>query len=163
MATSGTYRATFLALSETQALTNIYNGIVTLASAELAIERMQVALIGMDQEDEHSCFSDNTHRDIRQNLQGIINVYEGSYDGIDGPSLANLVGLANPTAYAATETAINNAEADMNAIMTPFDIAISGGPNSVEGAKVQAAVSQLQTLGANLQAGADALGITING
>ncbi|NMH28088.1 imelysin family protein [Flavobacterium silvaticum] len=160
---SGVYRATFLALPENDALRNIFTGIVTLANSELAIERMQVALIGMDQEDEHSCFSDNTHRDIRLNLQGIINIYEGNYDGVDGPSLADLVGAANSTVYNSTETAINEAQSDMNAILTPFDLAISGGPSSVEGAKVQVTVDQLQVLGANLLAAAQAIGVTVNG
>ena len=32
-----------------------------------------------DQEDEHSCFSDNTHRDAVTNAQGIQNVWLGTY------------------------------------------------------------------------------------
>ncbi|MGK4567384.1 imelysin family protein [Flavobacterium sp. 3HN19-14] len=67
-----------------EALTNIYTGIATLAAAELAVERMDVALGNANQEDEHSCFSDNTHRDIALNLQGVINVYQGKYGTIDG-------------------------------------------------------------------------------
>ncbi|WP_411377046.1 imelysin family protein [Flavobacterium psychrophilum] len=71
----GAYRTTFLGLPENEALKNMYLGITTLISAELPVERMEVALGNADQEDEHSCFSDNTHRDIILNLQGVINVY----------------------------------------------------------------------------------------
>jgi putative iron-regulated protein len=49
------------------------------------------------------------------------------------------------------------------AILTPFDLAISGGIDSVEGAKVNAAVLALKNLGANLLAGASKIGITVNG
>ena len=158
----GTYRATFLALPENTALKNIYTGIATLAAAELAVERMDVALLNQDQEDEHSCFSDNTHRDIFLNLQGVINVYQGKFGNIDGPSLEDLVKKQNMTIANETNESITLAVTKVNAIMTPFDIAISEGPTSNEGAKVKAAVLQLQNLGANLISGASSIGINVN-
>lgn len=165
-APGGAYRTTFLALPENEALKNIYTGIATLATAELAIERMDVALLGEDQEDEHSCFSDNTHRDIRLNLQGIVNVYTGHYDDIDGPSLADLVaqnGSAAATlAFTETATSLTAAQQTMNATQIPFDAAISGGPTSVEGAKVATAIDALGEFGSNLIAGATAIGIAVN-
>lgn len=159
----GPYRTTFLALSEDVAIKNMYLGITTLVSAELPVERMYVALGNADQEDEHSCFSDNTHRDIALNLQGVLNVYQGSYGTIDGPSLEDLVKQANTTTYNETATSANDALSKVAAIITPFDLAISGGLDSVEGAKVNAAVIQLKNLGANLLAGASKIGITVNG
>lgn len=159
----GPYRTTFLALSQDVAIKNMYLGITTLVSAELPVERMYVALGNADQEDEHSCFSDNTHRDIALNLQGVLNVYQGSYGTIDGPSLEDLVKQANTTSYNETATSANDALSKVAAIITPFDLAISGGLDSVEGAKVNAAVIQLKNLGANLLAGASKLGITVNG
>lgn len=159
----GPYRTTFLALSQDVAIKNMYLGITTLVSAELPVERMYVALGNADQEDEHSCFSDNTHRDIALNLQGVLNVYQGSYGTIDGPSLEDLVKQANTTTYNETATSANDALSKVAAIITPFDLAISGGLDSVEGAKVNAAVIQLKNLGANLLAGASKLGITVNG
>jgi len=158
----GTYRTTFLALPENDALTNIFTGIATLAAAELAVERMDTALLNADQEDEHSCFSDNTHRDIALNLQGVINVYKGKYGSIDGPSLEDLVTKANASIAAATNTSITDSQAKVAAIVTPFDFAISGGLTSTEGAKVRVAVLQLKNLGANLIAGAAKLGLTVN-
>jgi putative iron-regulated protein len=159
----GAYRTKFLALPETEALKNIYLGITTLVTAELPIERMEVALENADQEDEHSCFSDNTHRDIALNLQGVINVYQGKYGSIDGPSLEDLVKQSDVTAYTDTQTSISASTTKVAAILIPFDLAISGGPDSVEGAKVKTAVQQLLNLGANLLAGAAKIGITVNG
>ena len=158
----GAYRTVFLALPENDALTNIYTGIATLAAAELAVERMDTALLNADQEDEHSCFSDNTHRDIALNLLGVINVYKGKYGTIDGPSLEDLVTAANATVATETNTSITDSEAKVGAILTPFDLAISGGLTSTEGAKVRVAVLQLKNLGANLIAGAAKLGLTVN-
>lgn len=159
----GVYRKTFLALSDDQAIKNIYFGITTLVSAELPVERMYVALGNADQEDEHSCFSDNTHRDIALNLKGVINVYQGKYGAIDGASLEDLVKQVNVAVYNDTDVAVTSSLTKVAAILTPFDLAISGGIDSVEGAKVNAAVLALKNLGANLLAGASKIGITVNG
>lgn len=158
----GAYRTTFLALPENDALQNMYLGIVTLAYAELAIERMDVALIGMDQEDEHSCFSDNTHRDIALNFEGVVNVYKGKYGNINGASLEDLVKQTNKQFVTDTDAAINATRTSINNIITPFDLAISEGPTSVEGAKVKTAVTNLRDqLSANLLAGATAIGVSL--
>jgi putative iron-regulated protein len=165
-APSGAYRATFLALPEDEALRNMYLGIATLSTAELAVERMQVALLSESQEDEHSCFSDNTHRDIRLNLQGIVNVYTGKYGNIEGASLADLVHQkgsdASHLAYHDTALALTDAQTKMNATGIPFDLDISGGEGSPEGIKINDTVSALQLLGANFIAGATSIGISVN-
>lgn len=158
----GAYRATFLALSDDVAIRNIYLGITTLVSAELPVERMDVALGNADQEDEHSCFSDNTHRDIALNLQGVINVYKGNYGTVDGASLEDLVKQTNTNTYTNTDVSLNAAVTKVNAILSPFDLAISGGLTSTEGAKVRVAVLQLKDFGSNLLAGASNIGITVN-
>lgn len=158
----GPYRTTFLALPTDEAIRNIYLGIATLAQAELAEERMNVALGNADQEDEHSCFSDNTHRDIATNLQGIINVYQGKFGSIDGPSLEDLVKNADVNAYNDTSASVNASLTKTDAILKPFDHAISGGLDSPEGAKVRVAVLELKNLGANLIAGASKIGVTVN-
>ncbi|KGO85164.1 lipoprotein precursor [Flavobacterium rivuli WB 3.3-2 = DSM 21788] len=158
----GSYRTTFLALDKDVALVNIYLGIVTLSDSELPTERMTVALLNQSQEDEHSCFSDNTHRDIALNLQGIINVYEGKYGNIDGPSLQDLVKAANNDISTTTDTSIAGAKTKVSAILIPFDLAIDGGETSVEGAKVKVAAQQIRTMSQNFLAGAFALGLEVN-
>ncbi|WP_166923145.1 imelysin family protein [Flavobacterium poyangense] len=159
----GVYRTKFLALPENDAIKNIYLGITTLVSAELPVERMIVAVENASQEDEHSCFSDNTHRDIALNTQGVINVYLGKYGAIDGPSLEDLVKQTDTKVYDDTAASITASVTKVGAIQIPFDLAISGGPTSVEGAKVKTAAQQLQNLGSNLLAGAAKIGVIVNG
>ena len=69
--------------SAKQKLTEILTGMGTLSEGELAGERMQIAFASNSQEDEHSCFSDNTHRDIWLNAEGVANAYYGDYAGYD--------------------------------------------------------------------------------
>lgn len=82
---STNYRAKFTTISTTdqgkQKMLEIITGMGTLAAGELAGERMQIALLNDSQEDEHSCFSDNTHRDIWLNAQGVSNAFYGKYAG----------------------------------------------------------------------------------
>ena len=61
---------------------------IVLSGFETGGERLQTALDTADQEDEHSCFSDNTHRDMVQDVRGIQNVYLGSYERIDGSTVS---------------------------------------------------------------------------
>jgi putative iron-regulated protein len=63
------------------ALKQIMGGMGVFIKSELANERMAVAIQTPSEEDEHSCFSDNTHRDIAQNYKGFVNVLKGHYDG----------------------------------------------------------------------------------
>ncbi len=74
----------------------ILTGMGTLAEGELAGERMQIALTANSQEDEHSCFSDNTHRDIVLNAEGIYLLFLGDYPGYD----SDLDGTVDNTARA---------------------------------------------------------------
>jgi putative iron-regulated protein len=56
------------------------SGPATLAAFELGSERVGIPLASGEQEDEESCFSDNTHRDIAANIEGIIRVLDGDDD-----------------------------------------------------------------------------------
>jgi putative iron-regulated protein len=78
------YRATLLKLNTKQAMTRILFGMGSLALGELAGERLKVALEANSPEDEHDCFSDNTHYSHFYNGLGIRNVYLGQYQRIDG-------------------------------------------------------------------------------
>ena len=57
-----------------------------------------MALDTKDQEDEHSCFSDNTTVDIVGNATGIRMAYTADYPGIDGTSLSDVVAKVEPGA-----------------------------------------------------------------
>ncbi|MFA5490140.1 MAG: imelysin family protein [Candidimonas sp.] len=71
-------------------------GMGSLSYGELAGERIKLGLMLHDPEEEHDCFSDNTHNSHFYNQIGIMNVYLGRYvraDGetLAGPSLSDLV------------------------------------------------------------------------
>ncbi len=156
----GAYRKTFLAMDKKQALSNMISGIAILSKAELAGERMYVALESQSQEDEHSCFSDNTHRDIRLNLDGIINVYKGEYGSIKGASIEQLVKEQSTEAAAKVEVVIRDTKAKVYATKEPFDIAITSGAESEDGKVVLEAVKALQKLGDEFVAAAKVIGVS---
>ncbi|CAH7445341.1 imelysin family protein [Vibrio splendidus] len=92
----GNYRQELLSESSENGLRKMLFGMGSLSLGELAGERMKVALEANSTEDEHDCFSDNTHNSHYYNEQGIYNVYTGLYkreDGtlLSGPSLFDLV------------------------------------------------------------------------
>ncbi|MFT5933949.1 MAG: putative iron-regulated protein [Hydrogenophaga sp.] len=80
------YRASF-EKGGTESVRKMFVGLGSLSRGELSGERMEVALNSQDQEDEHSCFSDNTHRDIVTKALGIRNVWLGQYQKRDGSAL----------------------------------------------------------------------------
>ncbi|WP_010180959.1 imelysin family protein [Aquimarina agarilytica] len=154
---NGPYRQTFLALEEDVALKNMLTGISKLAKGELAGERVFVSFDNRDQEDEHSCFSDNTHRDLRLNLAGVANVYRGKYASISGKSLEDLIAATNATLGAEISTQLAKAETAVNATAIPFDFAIS---DDLVRPAVRIAAIELQNLGDKLVEGATALGLS---
>lgn len=94
------YRAQLLALDSQDAMTRMLFGMGSLALGELAGERLKVALEANSPEDEHDCFSDNTHYSHYYDGLGIRNIYLGEYQRIDGtsisgPSLSDLVAAKN--------------------------------------------------------------------
>nr|WP_237485509.1 imelysin family protein [Vibrio hippocampi] len=90
------YRQALLADNADNGLRKMLFGMGSLSLGELAGERMKVALEANSSEDEHDCFSDNTHNSHYYNEQGIYNVYTGTYvraDGslVEGASISDLV------------------------------------------------------------------------
>lgn len=74
-----------------EGLKQIMAGLGVFIKSELANERIAVAVLTPSEEDEHSCFSDNTHRDIAQNYQGFKNILIGQYGTIKGASMLDKV------------------------------------------------------------------------
>ena len=125
---------------------------------------MEVALNSQDQEDEHSCFSDNTHRDIVNNAKGIQNVWLGQFkraDGtlLQGPSLANLVALTQADVATQTTTQLAASVAAAEAIPAPFDRAVVGGKDAPGAKRVQATIDSLVAQSKLLVSAAGAVGI----
>ncbi|MFP6844562.1 MAG: imelysin family protein [Thalassolituus sp.] len=109
------YRTAFTTITtEAQAkqkLAEILTGMGTLSEGELAGERMQIAFSANSQEDEHSCFSDNTHRDIWLDAEGVSNSYYGEYAGYD----SDLDGVDDVTTNAVSGYGIDDFLADAGA------------------------------------------------
>lgn len=93
----GTYRTVIDNLDEDLAIKQFIFGAFFIAGDELSGERMYVAVDsdggigGLGQEDEHSCFSDNTNRDVFANAKGVYNVIFGEYGSVNGNSFYDLV------------------------------------------------------------------------
>lgn len=66
----------------------ILTGMGSLSYGEQAGERMRLGLMLNDPEEEHDCFSDNTHNSHYYDGLGIQNVYLGSYTRIDGTEVS---------------------------------------------------------------------------
>ena len=115
-----------------ESVRKIIVGLGSLSRGELSGERMEVALNSQDQEDEHSCFSDNTHRDVVNNAKGIQNVWLGQFKRLDGstlqgPGVRDLVAAKNPALAEKTTAQLAASVAGAEAIPAPFDRAIAKG------------------------------------
>ena len=159
------YRSKFLAMDADEAIKGILTGIGTLSKSELAGERMIVALDNQDQEDEHSCFSDNTHRDIILNALGIANVIKGSYKRVDGSvisgkSLIDLVKVADEAHAKKLEELASSTVKNTEAIPVPFDLALTAETVGGDG-PIMTSVKALQKQGDVITTAASKLGIKI--
>lgn len=84
------YRPAFEAGVPGVAFSKIMTGMLMLTGFETGGERIQTALDSGQQEDEHSCFSDNTHVDMQEDVHGVANVWRGSYQRIDGTQVVGV-------------------------------------------------------------------------
>ncbi|MFT6626869.1 MAG: putative iron-regulated protein [Flavobacteriales bacterium] len=118
---SNHYRAEWLALEDAEAVRRMLRGIGALSKGELAGERIVVAYENRSQEDEHSCFSDNTHNDIIANASAIQVVWTGDWDNTAGPGLDSLVTEVDGVLAASTSAEIARSIALAESIPAPFD------------------------------------------
>ncbi|MZR63376.1 imelysin family protein [Alcanivorax sp. DP30] len=137
------YRAELEADAVKNGLRKMLFGMGSLSLGELAGERMKVALAAHSPEDEHDCFSDNTHFSHFYNGKGIRNVYLGEYqrvngDTVSGPSLSDLVAARDTAADRALKQELTASEAALQGLVdsaangTHFDQLIA--PGNAEGA-----------------------------
>ncbi|SKA54716.1 imelysin family protein [Enterovibrio nigricans] len=114
----GNYRASLLSDNADNGLRKMLFGMGSLSLGELAGERMKVALEANSTEDEHDCFSDNTHNSHYYNELGIYNVFTGSYKKVDGstltgPSLYDMVKASDPKAAKSIMADFENAKKEV--------------------------------------------------
>ncbi len=155
------YRKSFLALPPREALGKVLLGMGSLAGGELSHERMEVAYVNKDQEDEHSCFSDNTLADLRANATSIQNVLLGSYGKVNGPGVIDLVQAKDPQLAQDLRTHIQDALDHINAVEVPFDVAIMGAEDSADYEHIGAAIDALSAFTDSLVAAAKAINIDL--
>lgn len=104
-----------------EGLTTIMTGLGSLSYGELAGERIKLGLMIHDPEEEHDCFSDNTHASHFFDALGIRNVYLGRYrraDGsfVGGPSVSDLVKAKAPDVDAEVRAKLDATMDAMNAM-----------------------------------------------
>jgi len=167
----GEARAALFA-DEQAGLTTILTGLGSLSYGELAGERMKLGLLLHDPEEEHDCFSDNTHNSHYYDQLGMVAIYSGRYTRVDGstvsgPSLAELAAVKAPEANAKL---LADMEATLAAMTVMKDTADSGrmaydqmlAEDNPEGnAIIDAAVTALVAQAKSVEAVVEGLGLTI--
>jgi len=115
---------------------------------------MQLGLMLHDPEEEHDCFSDNTHNSHYYDALGISNVYRGSYTRIDGTivtgaSLSNFMQKLAPALDAEMIAKLDTTQAAMSVLKQTADDGtmaydqMIGEGNEAGNAIVQAAIDGL--------------------
>ncbi len=126
-------------------LATMLTGMGSLAYGELAGERIRLGLLLNDPEEEHDCFSDNTHNSHFYDAQGIQNVYMGEYrrvsgEVVSGPSLYDLVRQQAPALSAEMMARLEETGLAMTALVeageqgNTFDVLI--GRDNTQGEQI---------------------------
>lgn len=158
----GEYARRFRSLPPMAALGLAIKGMGSLTGPELAGERLTVPYLTKDQENEHSCFSDNTLDDLAGDALGVQNVCLGRYQRQDGTVEAGtgvcaaLQTLA-PASATKLESQVAASLAALRAIPPPFDRAIMGDDGAPARKAVAAAIAALHAQSETLAELASAL------
>ncbi|MEZ5669859.1 MAG: imelysin family protein [Alphaproteobacteria bacterium] len=165
----GAARSAIVDAAPERGLAAMLTGLGSLSYGELAGERIQLGLMLHDPEEEHDCFSDNTHFSHYYDQVGMMNVYLGRYQRIDGsmverPSLAELVAAVAPEADARVRAAMDATLSAMDAMVASaesgkaYDQLLAAG--DAEGnAIVQAVVDALKAQTVAIEGAVGALGL----
>lgn len=138
-----------------------------LAGFELSGERLTVAYETQSQEDEHSCFSDNTHVDMLEDARGIRNIWRGQYKALDGTSVggAGVQALAekvDPQLEKKVSQQLNEAVELAGQIPVPFDQAIKGDDSAAGRMTIRQLIDSLVQAATGIATLAEELGLQIS-
>ncbi|NYT81782.1 peptidase [Alcaligenaceae bacterium] len=136
-------------------LVAMVTGLGSLSYGELAGERIKLGLMLHDPEEEHDCFSDNTHNSHFYDQVGMMNVYLGEYQRVDGSrvkgaSLSDLVRQRDPALDGEMRARLGETLSAMQAMkdraeqIETYDQMIAQG-NTEGNAVVQAVIDALVT------------------
>ena len=154
-----------------QGISTILTGMGSLSYGELAGERMKLGLMLHDPEEEHDCFSDNTHNSHYYDALGVRNVYTGNYTRIDGrkmtgPSVSELVAAKNAAVDKDLRAKLDDTMAKMQVLVdsaekqgVAYDQLIGEG-NREGNAKVMAAIQALLVQTRAIEKAVNALDLT---
>ena len=159
------YRADFEGERPEEAMRRIITGIGELSRGELAGERMNVAYTERSQEDEHSCFSDNTTSDLLANALGIQMVLTGEYpSGVSGTGVLAVIAEEDEDLSNQLRDEVAASIEAVQAIPAPFDQHLREGvPDDDPGrASVLTAIEALEAQTPTIVDGASAIGVTVN-
>ena len=147
-----------------KALKQIFKGMGVFIKSEVANERIAIAVLTPSEEDEHSCFSDNTHRDIAANYQGFKNILLGTYNGMDyGEAPIDAMSAEAKTQLLSLMAKIERTIALIDAVARTsrhFDYQIR--PNDPMARKIVKLKNQLRKLGDKMVSVAAANGIDLS-
>lgn len=126
---AGDARASVLA-DEDAGISAILTGMGSLSYGEQAGERMKLGVLLNDPEEEHDCFSDNTHNSHYYDALGIRNVYLGAYTRVDGTvvtgqSLSDLVASLDPAVDAELTEKLHSTMREMAEMKTAAEAGFS--------------------------------------
>lgn len=166
--TGGAARAELVADADA-GISAILTGMGSLSYGEQAGERMKLGVLLNDPEEEHDCFSDNTHNSHFYDAMGIRNVYLGSYTGIDGTvttgaSLSSLVAAADAGVDAELTSKLNATMIEMAEMKSAaeagfaYDMMLERGNEKGE-ALIMGAVDALIDQTKSIERAVDALGV----
>lgn len=152
------YGNKFSKQASSEALTKIFKGMYALLTDELAGERMYTGYESQSQEDEHSCFSDNTKTDIVENIRGVLQVWTGDVNGIPGVGADELVAPAMAKFVTGElTTALEAAEA----LPTPYDSLLMAPEGSEERKVFLETIFMVVDAGTAVKEAAKSLGISL--
>lgn len=173
----GCYRAAFLGeltgthasknIDTDKALKQVMIGMGMFIKSELANERIAVSVLTPSEEDEHSCFSDNTHRDILQNYKGFEYILKGDYKGttpVTGTGMLSLISSGNKSSI---ETLLTKIEEDVNLVDTTakstmhFDYQIQTEKTGNKVTEIKRMKNNMRDLGDKMVSVAQDFGISI--
>jgi putative iron-regulated protein len=120
----GAARKALAGEDESMQLSTILTGIGSLSYGELAGERMKLGVLLHDPEEAHDCFSNNTHNSHYYDEVGMIEIWNGKFDGskpFSGPSIAELAREKAPDAAKRVDDAMANTLEKLKAIKTSAD------------------------------------------
>jgi len=155
---SGPYRHSMLEDPPADTLRKMLQGMVILSGFEMAGERLAVAYETKDQEEEHSCFSDTTHRDFIANQRGIRAVWRGTGEQ---PGLRALAMRDHEGTARAVDAAIESTLAAAQSVPAPFDQAVLGDDDQPGRRAVLALIQALEAQAELLAALGLEFGMTI--